>query len=376
MKTTIKYALFSVVSLSIAVALYNLAFLPNAFITGESALLGSGVMAICAVICVSFIFLPSLRILSESGIGALLVMLSNRRPIITSAAFSYTIALVIWHFLPVNQMCIDRAQGNLTGHALESAFQNRMLGPVVVNIISRITGRSFDTVCVESQFVLLIATIVIWIRFSKLAVFPFILLVVLLGSRQMYIWDYIDLVIMSLFAIALYDKRSIKYLAILCLAELTNRESAAFIALAIFTIGAITKDRKAVLVGIALMALCVVYVHISRSFYIGSGRAEDIAGSGQLFELRNNIGLALHHFGNSWLAISVLSGSVLTAIASVFRKEWVTAVTLLAMIAALMTFAVLNENRVYLEFVPFLVIALVRCVGARRWREVRSPSSY
>lgn len=139
---------------------------------------------------------------------------------------------------------VDIVTGILTGHPYWKAYQNRILGPVIVAGLSHLTGLPLAVTYRAFCFAAIcLANVVCYFLFwdhgrrSRQAwAYPIAyawLFVAFQDPEWLYLWDYVDLTTMLLFAWAIVMGRgaSTWQLATLFTVELLNRESAMFIAL-------------------------------------------------------------------------------------------------------------------------------------------------
>ena len=138
---------------------------------------------------------------------------------------------------------VETVAGVLSGHPYWKAYQNRLLGPEIVEWTTRLTGWPSASVYRGFCFTLLCGANAVsgWL-FQRPQELPRVaweyviaytgLFVAFQDPEWLYIWDYIDLITMLLFAWAvIMGGWNPWQLALLFLVELVNRESAEFIAL-------------------------------------------------------------------------------------------------------------------------------------------------
>lgn len=141
--------------------------------------------------------------------------------------------------------CSNAAEGIIRGTPQWRATQNRILGPAVVSLISNITGLTFfNSYLIVIWSLLIFANVLSFKIFltltkdKKIALnYSFLFAVLFLfiqDVRCVYIWDFIDLIVFILFAYGVFNKIKLRYLVILFLVCLLNKESALFISLWIF----------------------------------------------------------------------------------------------------------------------------------------------
>ena len=185
------------------------------------------------------------------------------------------------------QSGIDIAEGILSGHPTWKILQSRLLGPVVVSLVSHVSHLSFASCYLAFCGVaVLAANAACYFLFfsevrSRAHTWIFVvgyatLFLVFQDSQYLYIWDYIDLTTILVFGwMVAKDKFPIWGIAVLCFVELFNRESAQFIALWIL-IDSVTYDHKGspgnklridlrrAGIGLLLVVLCIGWTHYIR----------------------------------------------------------------------------------------------------------------
>lgn len=191
-----------------------------------------------------------------------------------------------------------------------------------------------------------------------------LLVVVYQDERWIYLWDYIDLSVMLLFAWAVLNGGPWWHLLALFTVELFNRESVQFIALwiALSAVGVDANEGKRRLrvdgwrlaAGVALMAVAYGRVYYLRSaWYISevgnsAGRygLQELA-DGQHFVFRRNLRRVSEALGTTLAEIGVLLGSISYLLGATWDgPSWRVGIFLLAFILVNLLFANLIEMRI------------------------------
>ena len=293
-----------------------------------------------------------------------------------------------------NQLEIDGAAGILAGHPAWQAFQNRVLGPASVALFAKITHLPF-AYCYHG-FGFLALVVANSICFYLFAVRPerfyagaatvlyALLVIVYQDERWIYLWDYIDLSVMLLFAWSILNGGSLWQLLALFTVELFNRESVQFIALwiALSAVSVDTNegrrhlriDGRRLAVGVTLMAVAYGGVYFLRhAWYVsevgdshGAYGLQELA-DGQHFVFRRNLRRVSEAPGTTLVEITILLGSIFCLLGATWnRRSWQVATFLLAFIVVNLLFANLIEMRIWFTLLPFLLCLLDQLHEASR----------
>lgn len=325
---------------------------------------------------------------------------------ITGAALALLFAvaqfrLVIFVFGIHYARSVDAARGVLDGHPHWRVFQNRVLGPYMVKLLSAVFP-SFDLAHVFfSIAAIAMAGFLAWrlgrrhggdLRSALLALLVFeAAFACLLSPPWLYAWDYLDIIVFLLFVdLVLSRARTAFFVALFCAAAL-NRESCLFIALwmmidplvgwSLGRAGLSGRERMKwprFCSGAACAVLGIVVTEALRRALLVEeigfklfGDTRMPRGAGFVFNLGDNISALVSGFSGFDLGMPFflplfIALCVILAILMV-KKDPARCLSLalmeLAMIAALLCFTLATEVRVYLELVPFIVAAVVVLAG-------------
>lgn len=300
--------------------------------------------------------------------------------------------LVILIFGPQYRLSVEAAQGVLRGEPHWRVYQSRLLGPWLVEAVSRLVG-SFITAHVVCMVVLFAAAgfVVLWqLRRDHGASAPmlagylaFVVLVVCCFQRPwLYVWDCIDLLLFALFSA--FVCRGLRWPAFAALysVAIVNREGALFIALWLILDPLVRwlldrrKTRSArldhapLLAGIVLLAAGVALVEWLRDRLlvreVGPELVGEVAGAGPRYHLmladnlaRLGEAVTSPSYAMSFLVPFALLAFVVFSVAVARRDPYTrgaAAVVHLALVAAIVVFGSLFETRIYLVLVPFAVL--------------------
>ena len=138
---------------------------------------------------------------------------------------------------------VDVVRGIITGHPYWKAYQNRLLGPGIVSGASQLTGvsleRCYEGFCFGAALLANATCFFLFLRGGRDRARAWLytvayagLFVALQDTQWLYLWDYLDLTSMLLFAWpVVFGGRAPWRFAALFVLQLLNRESAEFIAL-------------------------------------------------------------------------------------------------------------------------------------------------
>jgi hypothetical protein len=285
------------------------------------------------------------------------------------------------------------ASGLLRGTPELRAFQNRVLGPLIVYGITKSTGQSYaqSYVAVVSLLIALANFVCCYLvyRVTRNAVtalgatLAFVIATIFLQDDSwFFLWDAIDLTIMLVFAYAVFHPRSdLKLLYPLFAIELLNRESAGFIALWIIfsAIGPLIYSRTTparrkaqinmAVIGAGLLAFGVIWTHALRKLFFRHSFDPKInldlthGSDGQWFELFYN--LRFHTLQQSMTGYVTALICCLALGFLVYRlfkirgdEAYPVALLIGAMVSCIWIFGRVVETRVWLDFVPLGIFYL------------------
>ena len=149
--------------------------------------------------------------------------------------------ILVLMFGPQYKLSVDAAAGVLRGEPHWRVYQNRLLGPWLVQVASHVFDTFLDAHVFCSVVLLGVSGFVVLWQLSRIhadtgrtlaGYFAFALLVVCCFQRPwFYIWDCVDLLIFVLFNAFVVRQRSWRWFAALFAVAILNREGAYFIAL-------------------------------------------------------------------------------------------------------------------------------------------------
>jgi hypothetical protein len=277
------------------------------------------------------------------------------------------------------------AESVVTRHAYWRAFQNRLLGPHLVEQAALLTGSTFDAAYLAlTQSFLVLANVLCFVfvrrltrssRAAFLAVVAFAgLFIAVQDVKWLYIWDFIDLIVFLVFVQAVVTEARARAFVYLFFIELLSREAAQFIALWL-VLSAYEPDARRwmerlrwprAVLGTALLLLGAWWTsYIRARLFITSmepaiGDDLEHLANGEHLQLGDNLGRLLFPHRTD-IAVSVamfwLLGWVLRRCWRL-KLRWAKPLVLLgaAMMASTVLFGVINETRIYISFIPFIVI--------------------
>jgi hypothetical protein len=140
------------------------------------------------------------------------------------------------------ELYASAAEGVLHGAPHWRSSQNRLLGPVLVNLFSLTSGLTF-----LKSYVLITWSLLIFANFLSFAIFKrltndlniairytfcFAVFFILIQDDQWpFIWDFVDLIIFLLFSYGIFKNVKLRWMVVLFFLTLTNKENALFIGL-------------------------------------------------------------------------------------------------------------------------------------------------
>jgi len=276
---------------------------------------------------------------------------------------------------------VSAAQGVLSGHPPWRLYQSRLLGPLLAGGLAHITHRPFALAYnVVTRSLLLLSNAVCYGLFFRLGRNRRLawgytlayagLFVVLQDIKWLYLWDYVDLVVMLCFAFLVFTRTNLALLSVLFLGELLNREAATFIGLWIMLTAVrmpIGQGAKRIqispvplLVGGGLIVAGAAWTQwIRQQLFIAQtmGPGKSLVLGDQAWQAHTNF-LAVHHLFGNGLGIFVIVVGALVALLvqpSVLPAEKKVKIGILLglMLVSILLFALIDETRVWFEFVPF-----------------------
>ncbi len=303
---------------------------------------------------------------------------------------------------------VDAAAGVLTGHPYWKAYQNRLLGPAAVGWTAHLTGWPPGGVYQGFCFLLLCAANAVGGFLFRCSHGPpgtawgYVvayagLFVAFQDPEWLYLWDYIDLVTMLLFAWAVIMGGWTAWQFVgLFLVELANRESAQFIALwlvldSLGPVGASSTHRlnrwvnlPRLGLGLGLGIAGTGWTHFIRDALCvgetGLVPRKEITefADGQFFMGRVTLDL----LRDPWNLSAGTPGALLVVLGFLLwqtrrplgRRAWKVAALLAALVTANLCLSFIYELRVWFALLPFAVCLAYRWqMEAARVPTVNSP---
>lgn len=274
----------------------------------------------------------------------------------------------------------DTWHGVVVGRPQWIAYQNRLLGPWLVNLIAMlgvsnvVALKLFITATTAAQGLLLYGLLRRFgdpARAAMQRVALFFLAVLLTQHYWFYTWDNIELLLLSLFAFGVIERRGTLFFTLLFAVALLNRESALFIALYLcidaFRVrpALVLENPRKLLTGAALLLGGGLWTHfIRRALFVAQpDGATDAAHAaiGNHINLMLNLGDLLYR---NLFSQKVLYTAFLLAVLIYVLRLWSgltdagrkLALIVLVMFANILVFGLINETRMYLILFPLLLV--------------------
>lgn len=313
--------------------------------------------------------------------------------IILLISFAEFRTLYLIHLINIDELA-NQIYGVLTGKPHWRSYSSRLLGPHLVYVIS-LFGFSLKssliifhilaiiTVNALLFYVLLLLTGRAYRRcLISLVLFGFSL--ILIQHQWHYTWDYIDLIVFTLFLYGVYSSKTTAYFCLVFLLGILNRESALFIALWLvidafkyaslesgglrFKLSLHNKWR--LLVGASLLIGGAIYTKMIRSYMFveSSSPAVGLDEKHRLLGNHTKPLFNIEKFFSNFLSPLELPVSLFIIAIFVFvvsmlhkaREETIkSAVLVVIMIASIFTFGTINETRQFTMVLPFLLFFYV-----------------
>lgn len=285
------------------------------------------------------------------------------------------------------------AKAILEGRPQWKAYQSRVLGPILIYVLSIITNLSFHDSYRLFLFLALLLNAVLVQRVIRkssndsllglhfalcnLYVFSFLQWF----STQLYVWDLIDITTSFMFVYGVFFSRNTRFFVLLFVVELFNRESAILVALwpAIRALGyrrvSGTRLTHSVLASSGMLLAQLLIYHILREFLANAdvrwSFPEIPTFAGQQLQLPTNIFILRYQFFEvtTIIGITFLALLILSFVYYRFKKANDSTNDNMGLLLPLITvpflvFAKINELRVWIFATPFLLF----CLFSRRLR--------
>jgi hypothetical protein len=291
---------------------------------------------------------------------------------------------------------VDAAEGVVTGHPHWRIYQNRVLGPYMIEWLSKIFPTFLAAHVFFSIFTLVVAGYLAWHLGRRItgnwtgavmAILVFhITFLALLSRPWLYAWDYLDAIVFLLFLDFVLAKRPWPWFALLFAVAIFNRDSALFIALWMvldpLVKWALARRQKTVLpfdwgkslAGIACGLAGVLIVQFLRNHLLIEEIGPKIfpesfgtPGEFGTYQLDTNFQIIALVFTQYEYSVPFLPVLFLVLVAFLaVRMTWINpiefaglALVHLALIGSLMVFSLLLETRAFVALIPFVVMSTV-----------------
>jgi hypothetical protein len=298
-----------------------------------------------------------------------------------------TYRITRWDKLP------DAAYGIIEGRPHWRAYSNRLLGPYSVYFISQLGGISFEKsleifyfLLLSAQNLILFSLISSDTRHSYQKGLEYTIyhsfLFISMQDYYSYTWDYIDLLVFTLFAWGILKNKSTIYFVFLFFIELSNREIAILIAFYLMLdsfrlfegilesrpkIQLTPIDRTKFFIGSGLLVAGAAYIKIIRDvLFIESSLGhvgDDVEHLliGNHFQLWDNIrSLFIDNFSSMNFINSLFIFAILVYFLAVLPKFdqrlFKTFIILLSILVSILVFGLINETRMFILTIPFLLL--------------------
>lgn len=305
---------------------------------------------------------------------------------------------------------IEIKQGIVAGEPLWTVLQSRLLGPYLSWAVDTYTGLSAAQTELALRLLLGgLKNLVLWIALyacwrnltlSWLGTLAGITAFLCLQHHTyLYLWDYVDIIVFTLFCLGMLKQFGICYFSLLFLVALCNRESGLFVALG-FAMSAFQANSWSALLrfkfrltapvrlvmGILGIAIGIATV-ISLRAWLGidlADTAQPLSGdinynhTAHLTVWRNIQDVFIHNL-TQWspnfnIAITLLMLGIPALIGYCGHKlpeQFPLIGTFTAIYAGLWAFATVNESRVFLILIPFVIFLSLAIQHHRR--SIESP---
>jgi len=285
------------------------------------------------------------------------------------------------------------AYGVIIGKPRWIAYQNRLLGPYLVYFISKF-GFSFQAslkvftwlgIFVEN---IILHEILSKYRFKTSSILGFIItftfVFLAIQHYWFYTWDTIDIIIFTLFSWGIFVNKKLYYFMLLFVVALLNRESALFISSYLMVDSIVIKfkpnftfilfSKIKLLTGMLLTFVGIVYTNFIRhKLFVSTALGDkDLAHQelGNHIQIHtnyrdlviNNLNLKYSLF--SLVFLNTIFFILITLYASYniknYSQQAIKAyIIFILMIINVFVFGLINETRMYLVFLPFLMLFFI-----------------
>ena len=282
------------------------------------------------------------------------------------------------------------ASGVVAGTPHWRAYQNRLLGPVLVAVLQRLLGGSYRLWYeIVAAFLLLAINIVCYETFRRVtknrrlslcyACAGVLLFLLFQDYIWLYLWDYWDVFFFTLFVAAVFTGERPSFFVLLFLGELLNREAALFLS-AWLVLDAFAPSSRLpgrlrlqkpgqLALGLALTAGGALWTKWIRDHLFRHSMLPEVGldlahrSLGQMIPLDQDWSVMTQYLAKPVPALTLMLPLFFLALPVVLlrlRSRWderTGKLTILLIVMLTMTalFAIVFETRVYLVFIPFLL---------------------
>lgn len=288
---------------------------------------------------------------------------------------------------------MDAALGVLEGRPHWRAFQARLLGPAMLSAVEWMARTAFPhetepyfamrlffllmTLAKNGALFLLTALHSRNLLTASALTLAGSMLFLLFSDGWLYTWDFFDVIIFSALAFLMmrWSGSGVGFYLLFLLA-LPNRESAAFFGFWLICLGAARSYRgraihwKEPLLGLAVVLIAAAYTTAAREWLLvaetGTGASGIPTFAGNHLQIVPNAVTFAENFVspklyiNAWILLMLAHG-ITAAKAGLKQGEprrLALGLFLLGLLGAIFSFGLINEARVFLIYVPFLVFSL------------------
>lgn len=278
-------------------------------------------------------------------------------------------------------------EGVTTGKPHWIAYQNRILGPYLVEGISYVGNFSYcKALKVFNIIMILMEYFVLYfllLKFSKdsyslsLTYLVYFSLM-LLGIQHYwsYTWDYIDIIVFTVFTFFIFTNKPTKYFVLLFLIEILNRESALFIALFLIidsfhynlpirNFGVSLQNRTKLLIGSFLLIIGIIYIKFIREFLFIESMMKNVGTDashrliGNHIQLINNLKVFFINFTNINFINSIFIMSILIYLLANIKRfnevQLKALILFMSLLSSIFLLGLINETRMFTIILPFLI---------------------
>jgi len=302
------------------------------------------------------------------------------------------------HYNNFSTLC-NVTQGVVLGTPHWRAYQNRLLGPYIVEFISYIFEikycsalHLFNLATTVIAFAVLFFVLLRMSRMSYKLSFTYLIyfsvILLMIQHHYGYTWDNIDLIIFTiLFYLILSDKPLWCYV-VLFFVGILNKESALFISLFLMIYSCdvklhvtrrigVTFKKKQLLAGVIMLIVGAAYIKSIRTILFVSSSLDSIGADLDHAALGNHINFVINlkrFYYNFWDLNAIVCVNVFVVLPTLYLlaniKKYndiqIKAIILyLIMLSSIFLFGLINETRMYTFLLPFLFIFQLSISGRK-----------